>query len=64
MGQVFVSAGSGPQALVQLTDSTEFSPLMLQFAALLLAYVPQTAADLGGLLARRELWRNQMLTFL
>ena len=65
MARVFASAGSGGlQGLVQLTGTSEFSPLILQFAALLLPYVPKTAADLGDLLARWDMWRNGMLAFL
>lgn len=65
MARVFASAGSGGlQGLVQLTGTSEFSPLILQFAALLLPYVPKTAADLGDLLARWDVWRNGMLAFL
>ena len=65
MARVFASAGSGGlQGLIQLTGTTEFSPLILQFAALLLPYVPKTAADLGDLLARWDVWRNGMLAFL
>lgn len=65
MARVFASAGSGGlQGLVQLTGTSEFSPLLLQFAALLLPYVPKTAADLGDLLARWDMWRNGMLAFL
>jgi amidase len=65
MAQVFASAGGGGlQGLMQLTGTTEFSPLLLQFAALVLPSVPKTAADIGGLLARWDMWRSGMLAFL
>jgi amidase len=65
MSQIFASAGGGGlQGLMQLTGTTEFSPLLLQFAALVLPSVPKTAADIGGLLARWDMWRSGMLAFL
>jgi amidase len=65
MCRVFGAGGSdGMQGLFQMMGTTEISPLVQQFSAMLRPYVPTTAADVGGLFATWDRWRNTMLAFL
>jgi amidase len=52
------------QGLFQMMGTTEISPLVQQFSAMLRPYVPTTAADVGGLFTTWDRWRNTMLAFL
>jgi amidase len=65
MCRVFGASGSGGmQGLLQMIGTTEISPLLQQFSAALLPFVPTTAADVGGVFTHWDGWRNTMLAFL
>jgi amidase len=55
--------GAGMQQLLQLTGTAEPSPLLLKLAGILHPYALSTAA-FGGLLARWDMFRAAMLSFL